>query len=74
MAREGDIKLHSYYFFDEMINIKNIDPNIIKMEKSSYKNIIFASLKPLYLIINISSEHIEESNGDKYLTLILTDE
>ena len=31
-------------------------------------------INPLYLIINKINEYIEKSNGDKYLTLVLTDE
>ena len=31
------------------------------------------SLKPLYLVINKLSGCIEESNGNKYLTLVSTD-
>ena len=29
----------TYYFFNDMINIKNFDLNILKIEKNSYKNI-----------------------------------
>ena len=28
-----------YYFFNGMINIKNFDSNLLKMDKKSYKNI-----------------------------------
>ena len=57
-----------YYFFDDMINIKNFDPNFLKVDKQSYKNIDiyyigyitvrdsdyvnFNSVNSLYLIIN----------------------
>ena len=34
-----DIKRHTYYFFHDMINIKNLDLNKIKIDKKSYKNI-----------------------------------
>ena len=30
----------TYYFFNDMINMKNLDPNKIKMDKKSYKNIL----------------------------------
>ena len=33
------IKNRTYYFFD-IINIKNFDPNNIKIDKTSYKNIL----------------------------------
>ena len=29
----------AYYFFNDMINIKNFDPNNIKIDKKPYKNI-----------------------------------
>ena len=29
----------TYYFFNDMINIKNFDPSLIKIDKKSYKNI-----------------------------------
>ena len=29
-----------YYFFDDTINVKNLDPNKIKIEEKSYKNIL----------------------------------
>ena len=39
-----DIKNCTYYFFNDMINIKNFDPNNIKIDEKSYKNI------PIYYI------------------------
>ena len=35
-----DIKNRSYYFFDDMINIKTLDPNKIKIDEKPYKNIL----------------------------------
>ena len=37
--KDIDITNRTYYFFDDMINIKNLDPNEIKIDKKSYKNI-----------------------------------
>ena len=34
------IKNRTYYFFDDIINIKNFDPNNIKIDEKSYKNIL----------------------------------
>ena len=34
------IKNHTYYFFDDIINIKHFDPNNIKIDEKSYKNIL----------------------------------
>ena len=61
-----------------MINIKNFDQNNIEILN---KNIVFYigyatpnSIKPLYLIINNANGYSEESNGNKYLTLLHTRE
>ena len=35
-----NIKNHTYYFFDDIINIKDFDPNNIKIDEKSYKNIL----------------------------------
>ena len=57
---------HTYYFFDDIINIKDLDPNNIKIDEKSYKNILIYyigyvtikkdlknfSLNPLYLVFN----------------------
>ena len=37
-TKETNIKNRTYYFFDDMINIKDFDPNILKMDKKSYKS------------------------------------
>ena len=38
--KEIDIKNCTYYFFDDVINIRNLDPNKIKIDEKSYKNIL----------------------------------
>ena len=35
-----DIKKRTYYFFNDIINIKKFDPNNIKIDEKSYKNIL----------------------------------
>ena len=35
-----EIKYCTYYFFNDMTNIKNFDPNQIITDKKSYKNIL----------------------------------
>ena len=34
------MKNHTYYFFDDIINIKIFDANNIKIDEKSYKNIL----------------------------------
>ena len=37
--KQINIKNRAYYFFDDMINIKNLDSSLLKIDKKSYKNI-----------------------------------
>ena len=37
--KQINIKNRTYYFCNDMINVKDFDPNLIKIEKKSYKNI-----------------------------------
>ena len=37
--KEINIKNRTYYFLDDMINIKNFDPNLLKIDKKLHKNI-----------------------------------
>ena len=38
-TKQINIKNRTYYFFNDMINVKDFDPSLIKIEKKSYKNI-----------------------------------
>ena len=35
-----NLKNQTYYFFNDAIDIENFDPNNIKIDKKSYKNIL----------------------------------
>ena len=81
--KEINIKNQTYYFFNDMINIKDFDPNLLKIDKKFYKNIDIYyigcitvkdsdhvkinSVNPLHLIISEVDGHIKEKNGSKYL-------
>ena len=39
-VKDINIKNHTYYFFDDIISIKDFDPNKIKTDEKSYKNIL----------------------------------
>ena len=39
-VKDINIKNHTYDFFNDIINIKNFDPNNIRINKESYKNIL----------------------------------
>ena len=38
-VKQINIKNRSYYFYNDMINLKNFEPNVLKIDKKSYKNI-----------------------------------
>ena len=87
--KEINIKNQIYYLFDYMINIKDFNPSLIKIDKKSYKNIRIYyigymtmkdsdlvkinSVNALHLIIGEVDGYTEESNGNKYLTFASTD-
>ena len=89
-TKERNIKNRTYCFFDDMINIENFNPDLLKKDKKSCKNIsiyyigyitkkdskyiYIHSVNPLYIIIGEVDGCIEEKNGYKYLTLASTDE
>ena len=83
--KEVNIKNCTYYFFDDMVNITNFDPNLLKIDKKSYKNIDiyyigYVTMKDseyvklntvntLYLTIDKVDGYTEEKNGNIYLIL-----
>ena len=88
--KDINIKNHAYYFFDDIINIKNFDPINIKIDEKLYKNILIYytgcvtiknskyvkinSVNPLYLIFIKVNRYFEKINKNKYLTLVPTNE
>ena len=49
-VKERSIKNYIYYLFGDIINIKNVDPNNIKIDEKSYKNILIYYIG--YVMIN----------------------
>ena len=80
-VKDIDIKNHTYYFFNDIINIENVDPNNIKIDEKSCKdNLIYYigymtikdskcvkinSVNPLYLNFGKVNGYFEEINGNK---------
>ena len=83
------MKIRTYYFFDNMINIGNFIPDLLKIDKRSYKNVgiyyigyitikdskyvNIHSVNPLYIIIGEVDGSIVEKNGNKDLIFASTD-
>ena len=89
-VKDIDVKNRTYCFFNDIINIKKFDSNDIKIDEDLYKDIFiyyigYAMIKdskyvkinsgnPLYLIFRKVNAYFEEINGNKYLTLVPTNE
>ena len=39
-VKDINIKNHTYYFFNDIVDISNFDPNKIKIDEKSYKNML----------------------------------
>ena len=89
-VKDLDIKNHAYYLFDDIISIKNFDPNNVKTDEKAYKNILIYyigylmikdlkyvkidSVNPLYFIFSKVNGRFEEISKSKYLMLVPTNE
>ena len=74
-VKEINSKNRIYYYFDDMINIKDFNSNLLKIDKKPYKNIDIYymayvamkdfdnvninSVNPLYMIIDKENGYIE---------------
>ena len=84
IVKDINIKNHTYYFFDDIINVKDFDPNNIKIDKKSRKNIFiyytgYVTIKKDLKIYSVNSVYLsfnkvngylnKEINGNKYLLM-----
>ena len=88
--KDIDIKNRVYCFLDDIINIKKFDPNNIKIDEKSHKKILtyyigyitikeskyvkIISVNPLYFIFSNVNGYLEETNENKCLMLVSTNE
>ena len=82
-----NIKNRTYYFYNDLINIKDFDPKLLKLDKKSYKNIDIYyigyitktdeyqinSVNPLYLLVHKIDDFTEEKRGNNYLNIASAD-
>ena len=88
IIKQLNIKNRKYYFYNDIINLKDFDPSLLKLDKKeSLLNIDvhyigyvtkkpeynINSVNPLYLLIVELDRFIEEIEGSKYLNIALTD-
>ena len=89
-VKDIDIKNQTYYFFNDIINIKFFVPNNVKIDENSCESILICyigyvtikdlkymkinSVNPLHLIFSKVNGYFEEINKNKYLKLVPTNE
>ena len=66
-VKDTNIKIRTHYFFDDIINIKNFDPNDIKINEKSYKNILTYYIK----YVRIENSKCVKINNVNHLYLLL---
>ena len=75
--KETDINNHTFYYFDDIININNLNLNNILLNEKSYQNILIYNIwyktpygaKPLGIIYDKVDGFIRKYDGIKYLAL-----
>ena len=85
-TKQLDIKNRTYYFWNDLINLKDFNPKLLKLDKKSSMDISIHyigyvtkkpeynidSVNPLYLLFSELDQFIEEKEGRKYLNISLT--
>ena len=81
--KQLEIKNRTYYFYNDLINIKHFDTNLLKLDKKTSVSFVvyyigyitkvpkwgINSVNPLYLMINRIDGFVEEKDGEKYLKI-----
>ena len=85
--RKMNIRNKTYYFYNDLINIKDFNARLLKLDKKNINRSWYLlywlchkkpewnvnSVNPLYLMINRIDSFIEKKNGDKHLNIALSD-
>ena len=48
-VKQINIKNRTYYFYNDIINLKNFESKLLKIDKKSYKTLVFTTLDILQL-------------------------
>ena len=62
VAKQINIKNRTYHFYNDIINFKNVKSDLLKIDKKSYKNLVFTTLDILQLKKNDDCENIYSVN------------
>ena len=87
VTKQLNIKNRTYYFYKDLINLRDFDQKLLKLDKKSSIDIgiyhigcvtgksecNINSVNLLYLLIGELDGFVEEKEGSKYLNISLTD-
>ena len=68
--KEIKIKNRTYCFFNDMVNIKDFDPNLLKIDKKLYKNIDIYGIG----YITVTDSYYVRINSENPLYLVISEE
>ena len=76
VTKQLNIKNRTYYFWNDLMNIKDFDPKLLSLDisyvtKKAEYNI--DSVNSLYFLIAELDGYIEEKEDNKYLNIAFTD-
>ena len=69
VVKQIDIKNGTYYFFNDMINIKKFDSNLLKIDKKSYKDIAIYNIGYITITKIDDYENFYSVNPLQYLII-----
>ena len=78
-TKQMNIKNRTYYFYNDLINIKNFDSNLLKLDKKSFKNIGvyyigYITKKDEYKINSVNSLYLLVNEIDGFIKCSSTEE
>ena len=79
-TKQLNIENRTYYFYNDLINIKDFDPKLLKLDKMLSMNVgiyyigyvtkraeySINSVNPLYLLVDEIDRFLEEKEGNEY--------
>ena len=73
--KQVNIKNRTYYFYNDMISLKHFEPNLLKIDKKSYKNIGIYNIGYIAIkkiddwenIYSVNPLHMFANNTSRYI-------
>ena len=74
-AKQINIKNRTYYFYNDMISLKNFEPNLLKIDRKSYKNIDIYNIGYITIkkidgcenIYSVNSLYLQFNHANRYI-------